>query len=746
MLKKTWYNRLLLSYIPVLFVTITMLVFICISIISEITVHETEKANQIFTEYVSDSMQNSLQGVEHLVLEDMNSNEAVSNFFEDGGGTNQLMENFEVSKEIGKLSEENPLIQSIYLYRAADKVVLSKNHVSTLADFEDKDFLNEVLSKPDSSMWSPVRKYSEFTSDTKENVISLTKKALLPFGNQGVIVINVKVDSLLGIADQIINHDISFLEIRTADNHVVYPLDQALAAHNAEEKPKGKVITRLHSDYIGWDFTSGIYGGILFSWVKVISRIWIGIGILTVMASLFFALFVTRRNYKPIEKIVQQINEYSKTQSKGSGGDEFAYIQKVLANLFQEKDIYEKRNKENMPVKRKQAFLELVEGQRSADADGWKQRMAEFNVPSEFDRLTVAIVEIDRYEQFKSSYGEQDQRLLKFALTNVAGEFFGRSIWEEWISGSRLAILHLENNESSSKERFADLLDNLRIWVALNLKFSLTIGVGRAGTGLRDVPGSFEDALHAMHYKMSLGSNQVISFEELEGEHPRDTRSYFQLFDAMLHDLRMGNTAFPSQLASFAQHLEQDVLVKEEIDHLLQYWVNMVQRLMDESEQTLEELWRTQIHPELTAAIETSETLEELLPLFISAFERLYAKLLTLQESKSYHSMMRDIRTYIEANYANPDLSLNHISDKFSISGKYSSQLFKEHFGMKFVDFLVNLRMEQAKRLLLETDEPIQDIAVRVGYLHSISFGRTFKKVVGVTPGDFRKYGQKSPA
>jgi two-component system, response regulator YesN len=52
----------------------------------------------------------------------------------------------------------------------------------------------------------------------------------------------------------------------------------------------------------------------------------------------------------------------------------------------------------------------------------------------------------------------------------------------------------------------------------------------------------------------------------------------------------------------------------------------------------------------------------------------------------------------------------------------------------------VNLRMEHAKTLLLQTDEPINDIAMSVGYIHAISFGRTFKKVVGVTPGDFRKY------
>ncbi|UUZ96246.1 helix-turn-helix transcriptional regulator [Paenibacillus sp. P25] len=87
-------------------------------------------------------------------------------------------------------------------------------------------------------------------------------------------------------------------------------------------------------------------------------------------------------------------------------------------------------------------------------------------------------------------------------------------------------------------------------------------------------------------------------------------------------------------------------------------------------------------------------------------------------------------------------MSLNLISDQFNINAKYSDHLFKEEYGMKFVDFLMNLRMDQAKKLLLESDLSIQEISEKVGYTHSISFGRTFKKVVGVTPGDYRKYMQ----
>lgn len=106
--------------------------------------------------------------------------------------------------------------------------------------------------------------------------------------------------------------------------------------------------------------------------------------------------------------------------------------------------------------------------------------------------------------------------------------------------------------------------------------------------------------------------------------------------------------------------------------------------------------------------------------------------------------MIVEMKAYIEENFADPDLSLKHLSDRFQISGKYASYLFKEEFNMKFVDFMVQLRMAKAERLLLETDDTVQHIALQVGYANSITFGRTFKREVGVTPGDYRKLKAKS--
>lgn len=141
----------------------------------------------------------------------------------------------------------------------------------------------------------------------------------------------------------------------------------------------------------------------------------------------------------------------------------------------------------------------------------------------------------------------------------------------------------------------------------------------------------------------------------------------------------------------------------------------------------------------LEQRMEEADQLQDMKLAFTGGLELIYKKYAAYKESNKYLERINDIRKYIEANYANPDLSLNHLSDKYNLKPKYVSQLFKDEFRMNFVDYLVQLRMERAKKLLLETSDPVHEIAGKVGYTTSISFGRMFKKAVGITPGDYRK-------
>ncbi|MNN89103.1 Arabinose operon regulatory protein [compost metagenome] len=100
---------------------------------------------------------------------------------------------------------------------------------------------------------------------------------------------------------------------------------------------------------------------------------------------------------------------------------------------------------------------------------------------------------------------------------------------------------------------------------------------------------------------------------------------------------------------------------------------------------------------------------------------------------------MLRVKEYLNEHYANPDLSLTYLSGEFELNAKYLSQMFKEEFGVNFLDYLGNVRIQQAKRLLMETGESIQVIGIQVGYPNVRSFMRVFKKLTGVTPGEYRK-------
>ncbi|WP_160677385.1 helix-turn-helix domain-containing protein [Clostridium sp. C8-1-8] len=92
---------------------------------------------------------------------------------------------------------------------------------------------------------------------------------------------------------------------------------------------------------------------------------------------------------------------------------------------------------------------------------------------------------------------------------------------------------------------------------------------------------------------------------------------------------------------------------------------------------------------------------------------------------------------YIKDNYTK-NITLKDVADEVFLSQNYFSELFKRETGEGFYDFLSNHRIKKAKELLITTNLKIYEIAQLVGYNDSITFGRAFKKLTGVTPNNYR--------
>lgn len=88
---------------------------------------------------------------------------------------------------------------------------------------------------------------------------------------------------------------------------------------------------------------------------------------------------------------------------------------------------------------------------------------------------------------------------------------------------------------------------------------------------------------------------------------------------------------------------------------------------------------------------------------------------------------------YIEDNYME-QISLEHISSYIGISPQYFSKIFKEETGMNYIDWLTKLRIENAKKIMIEKKSTIKQACYMVGYNDPSYFSRAFKKIVGVSP------------
>lgn len=85
------------------------------------------------------------------------------------------------------------------------------------------------------------------------------------------------------------------------------------------------------------------------------------------------------------------------------------------------------------------------------------------------------------------------------------------------------------------------------------------------------------------------------------------------------------------------------------------------------------------------------------------------------------------------------DITLETISEKYYLSTFYFSRTFKEITGFNFVEYLNNVRIKEAKKLLLNTNMTISDISDAVGFKSNTHFGRVFKNIEGTSPSSYKK-------
>lgn len=115
--------------------------------------------------------------------------------------------------------------------------------------------------------------------------------------------------------------------------------------------------------------------------------------------------------------------------------------------------------------------------------------------------------------------------------------------------------------------------------------------------------------------------------------------------------------------------------------------------------------------------------------------------LLTLmdkEQAKKMHPLVYKITLYLHQHLAER-ITLSEIADHCFFSAGYCDSIFKQEMGCSIIEYLLRLRIEEAKLLLSQEQQSVSEIALAAGFSNANYFARIFKKRVGQSPSDYRK-------
>lgn len=740
-MKNKWLYRQMISFLPVFFVFTVVIGLLFYLSVGELTKRAIANANAALASYVMKMVDSNLQDLEGMVAKELITNPVLKYFGTASDSNFPDLYTKEIVNKLMEFVEASPFIDTAYLVRNKDGTVFTPGYKIPLDQFEDKDFITNIRQNGMPVHWTNLRSYKDtYQQGSYYKVISLVKP--VPFENsQGILVINIRLSTIAKFLNGLTKTDYSKVELMSEDGQVIY----GQGVDNSKEKLSTSYSAEEVSNYTQWKISVGTANEGMLETAIVFTYVSIAAGIILTILGMGWIVYVVRRNYAPIQSINDKINAYllhKRMQHQGDRGkDELQFMETALDRIIDQSLLFEKQHEESMNLRRQHQFRQLMNGDSQSDLEELKEEWQRQGLQLENASLFVSIFEIDKQQEFISKYSQRDQALLKYLLHNVIQEISaeaGICQWSEWLDPMQLGII-FQCTDMESQEQVVQLCERNIEWLKHNVAFTVTIGIGSSCEQMDEIPQSYVDAQESLKYKSSMGHDRIIGIWDITGRKQGGILPYLNTVRTISQLYRLDDPSWHSHFEQVRKDLTTHLFTYDHVKSMLEYLIYYLNEEINQLSSDIREYWNKEAAPKLELMLSSNHSAQEILSGMYKGLTDSEQAIRALKERKNNHKLIRGLQTYIDQNYGNPDLSLILLSDTVQVNAKYLSLLFKEEFGEKFIDYVTKVRVEKAKSLLLETMDPVQDIAVKVGYTHSISFIRVFKKYVGQTPGDYRK-------
>lgn len=386
----------------------------------------------------------------------------------------------------------------------------------------------------------------------------------------------------------------------------------------------------------------------------------------------------------------------------------------------------------SIPSLKEKIFLAAIEGSLS-------QHMKEVysssvNI-SHKNYYSAIIFRIMNFDIVNDNFFE-DTGLTQFALLNIIDEVLNEkyesfSFVNHRIDNEIIVVISAEKPfDRIQQESYIQLIKSCKRKLKELFEIIALVSIGECFEDLERLKDSYMNAEKYINNANLFGNNDLIFNNMREGIASKN--SLLNKKDLLFNALEGGSLSYTKDIVSvFLDKIENSQML-----------------CLKDSDRIFKELLLLLNNFALMKGINTEDILSSYQNISnkIYSFEQL--KTVMLEVTDTFYNRVRrqirnnnfniyEIKDYIENNY-HQDIKISFFTDKYFLSREYLMKLFKNEFGCGIYEYVLKVRMEKAKELILDSSVKIQSIAQLLGYADNNYFSKAFKNYFGISPTDYR--------
>ncbi|GGI46427.1 hypothetical protein GCM10008018_17040 [Paenibacillus marchantiophytorum] len=406
--------------------------------------------------------------------------------------------------------------------------------------------------------------------------------------------------------------------------------------------------------------------------------------------------------------------------------------------------ILETERRNHFMALRQDLVRNLLLGSGCANPNGLNEKfkLCEIKLDAN-ENCVVTVLKIDGYGELVERYSASDRSLLKIGIMNIAQELlnpFCRSFSVD-MGHDRIAIL-LNGWEAASDSHPIlpeSLWRQIQSSVSDYIKVSVSIAVSTRGDDARSVSRLYTQATEALFHRLFFGHGCLIYAEQIESLKAKSYVYPISKEKQLIEELMLGRIVDAKRI--FREVVEETAAYPYMSYHLaVSHLAFAVNNAVSTIQKNNDISWDLNINA-LLAGLNDAELVNDMYRPFFEVFEQVSASLEDKKNTK-HDEVVGKIIAIVQQKFMIQELSLDGIAEEMGLSATYIGRLFKKITLNTILNYIIEVRMDKARELLLTTELPIGDIAEKTGFSNSPYFYKAFKKINGVSPAEFRKNGR----